>query len=47
MCSNCKQLGHVTKVCKYKNKGPQSQQAQVVDVDLQEEKLFVVSCFSS
>ncbi|RVX19445.1 Retrovirus-related Pol polyprotein from transposon TNT 1-94 [Vitis vinifera] len=47
MCGNCKQLGHVTKVCKYKNKGPQSQQAQVADADSQEEKLFVASCFSS
>ena len=47
MCRKCKQLGHVTKVFKYKNKGPQFQQAQVADADSQEEKLFVVSCFSS
>ena len=38
---------HVTKVYKYKNKGPQSQQAQVADADSQEEKLFIASCFSS
>ena len=47
MCGNCKQFRHVTKVCKYKNKGPQSQQAQVADADSQEEKLFIASCFSS
>ncbi|KAA8515158.1 hypothetical protein F0562_018337 [Nyssa sinensis] len=34
-------------MCKYKNKGRQSQQAQVVDADPQEEQLFAASCFSS
>ena len=47
MCSNWKQLQHVTKVYKYKNKGTQSQQVQVADTDSQEEKLFIASCFSS
>ncbi|KAA8546877.1 hypothetical protein F0562_003306 [Nyssa sinensis] len=47
ICGNCKQLGHLTKVCKYKNKCPQSQQAQAVNADPREEQLFAASCFSS
>jgi hypothetical protein len=48
MCGNCRQLGHITKVCKFKNNDPQSnQQAQTVEVEAAEEQLFVASCFHS
>lgn len=43
ICGSCKQTGHVTKVCKFIEKSPQ--QAQAVDVEVEEEHLFTVSCF--
>jgi len=36
ICGNCKQAGHVTKVCKLKN----NLQAQVVEAEIEEEQLF-------
>ncbi|XP_049375495.1 uncharacterized protein LOC125840568 [Solanum verrucosum] len=36
ICGNCKQAGHVTKVCKLKN----NLQAQVVEAKIEEEQLF-------
>ncbi|XP_057998004.1 uncharacterized protein LOC131177011 [Hevea brasiliensis] len=47
VCGNCKQMGHISKVCKSKNKTSKSSQAQLADaVEAQEEQLFAVSCFS-
>jgi len=48
VCGNCKQIGHISKVCKSKNKSSKPSQAQLADADdVQEEQLFAVSCFST
>jgi len=47
-CGNCKQLGHITKVCKFKTKDSKPQQTHLADAaNAQEEQLFVVSYFST
>ena len=47
-CRSCKQLGHMEKVCKNKNKQQQDQQARVVDdQQLQEKQVFVATCYAS
>ncbi|XP_057990701.1 uncharacterized protein LOC131173065 [Hevea brasiliensis] len=41
-------MGHISKVCKSKNKAFKSSQAQLADAaEVQEEQLFAVSCFST
>ena len=44
MCRACNQKGHVEKVCK--NKKQEEQKAQLADQQLQEEQLFVATCFA-
>ncbi|XP_052209280.1 uncharacterized protein LOC127812791 [Diospyros lotus] len=42
------QLGHITKVCKFKTKDSKSQQTRLADAaNAQEEQLFAISCFST
>ena len=45
-CRNCKQLGHIEKVCKVR-RNQEEQQARIVEETQHEEELFAATCCSA